>query len=125
MPALWLSQNSLRNGGSVEACCVTANCIGVSFCFSSAAAGFWYLSIAALVNGGGTTVGFVTEVWDCARAQPARTAAASAAEAAREAIGFTRFMQENSTGAPGTKMGFTGEVCAWAGSRDWMKRGKN
>src|SRR5580698_2754859 len=39
MPASWLFQNSLRNGGSVASFCVTSNCSGVSFCFSSEAGG--------------------------------------------------------------------------------------
>jgi hypothetical protein len=43
-------------------------------------------------------------VCDSARAQPARTAAASAADAATQAIEFTRFMQENSTHEPATKI---------------------
>src|SRR5215510_13710090 len=40
MPSAWLSQYSLRNGGSVPSCWVTSYCIGLSFFFSSASLGF-------------------------------------------------------------------------------------
>src|SRR6185436_1625547 len=39
MPASWLSQYSLRNGGSVPSFWVTSYCIGVSFFFSSSSDG--------------------------------------------------------------------------------------
>src|SRR5437762_9012381 len=47
MPALWLSQKSLRKAGSVPSCCVTSYWIGVSFFFSSASDGLAYLSMDA------------------------------------------------------------------------------
>ena len=103
MPGLWLSQNSLRKAGSVAAFCVTANCIGVSFCFSSAAGGFWNFCIAVLVDGGEVTGGLVVAVCDAACEQPASPAAAKAAAAASKAIGFTGFMQDNSTARRGGK----------------------
>src|SRR5689334_2202722 len=45
MPASWLFQYSLRNGGSVPSCCVTSYWIGVSFFFSSSSDGFLYCDI--------------------------------------------------------------------------------
>jgi len=45
MPASWLSQYSLRNGGSVPSCCVTLYCSGVSRSLSSVSFGFVYVDI--------------------------------------------------------------------------------
>jgi hypothetical protein len=84
---------------------VTSNCIGVSFCFSSAAGGFWKVLIAELVNGGGTAAGVFVEVCDDARVQPAKATAARAAATLGQPKGFTRFMQDNSTrGAVGQRL---------------------
>src|SRR5208282_2160763 len=97
MPAWCLFQNSLRKGGSVLAFWVTAYCIGVSFCFSSASGGFWNVCIALLVNGDEALGRWLVAVCATARDQPIRATAPRAAAAASQAIGFTGFMQDNST----------------------------
>ena len=54
-------------------------------------------------------------VCDSAREQPASAIAARAANAANEVIGFTRFMQENSTVEPATKIKRAGHLRVDAG----------
>src|ERR1035438_7353878 len=104
MPALWLFQNSLRNAGSVAARCVTAYCVGVSFCFSSSGGGFWYFCIALLVDGDGTTAGCDVAFCDTACEYAANPAAARAAAATSQTIGFTVFIEDNSTRWDATKI---------------------
>jgi hypothetical protein len=88
----------------VPAFWVTANCIGVSFRFSSAAGGLVNFCIAVLVNVDEVMGGLALVVCDAARSQPARPAAVTAAAAARQAIGLTGFMDDNSTSAAAAKI---------------------
>src|SRR5688572_32114673 len=62
MPAWWLSQNSLRNGGSVASSCVTRNCMGVSLRLSSSIDGFWYVRFDMTVTVP-LCVGFAPPPW--------------------------------------------------------------
>src|SRR6266496_3777270 len=75
MPGFLLSQNSFRKGGSVAACCVTLNCIVVSFFRSSSAEGFCVITLNVFVAGG-----FLLETTcESARMQPLRTNVAAVA----------------------------------------------